>query len=199
MVAVVTDGLVPTGDGHTELDEDERHDLIPTYIATRRELFDAEQRNITKALLRARPTVERLLDDKYLRELHRSMFGDVWSWAGRYRTRETNLGVEPHVISTAVRTLVDDTRTWIDHATYPIDEIGARFHHRLVAVHPFVNGNGRHGRVATDLLLSALGRPAFTWGAHLAVDTGHLRREYREALMAADRGDLDALLAFVRT
>ena len=91
----MSDGLVPTGDGHTELDEDERHDLIPTYIATRRELFDAEQRNITKALLRARPTADRLLDDKYLRDLHRWMFGDVWSWAGRYRIRESNLRSSP--------------------------------------------------------------------------------------------------------
>lgn len=195
----MSDGLVPTGDGHTELDEDERHDLIPTYIATRRELFDAEQRNITKALLRARPTVERLLDDKYLRDLHRSMFGDVWSWAGRYRTRETNIGVEPALISTAVKTLVDDTRAWIDHTTYPIDEIGARFHHRLVAVHPFVNGNGRHGRIAADLLLAALGQEPFSWGSGLAVDTDRLRRVYREALVAADHDDLQLLLAFVRS
>lgn len=195
----MSDGLVPTGDGHTELDEDERNDLIPTYIATRRELFDAEQRNITKALLRARPTVERLLDDKYLRELHRSMFGDVWSWAGRYRIRETNIGVEPTLISTAVKTLVDDTRTWIDHTTYPIDEIGARFHHRLVAVHPFVNGNGRHGRIAADLLVAALGQEPFSWGSGLAVDTDRLRRAYREALVAADHDDLHLLLAFVRS
>lgn len=195
----MNDGLVPAGDGHTELDEDERHDLIPTYIATRRELFDAEQRNITKALLRARPTVERLLDDKYLRELHRSMFGDVWSWAGRYRTRETNIGVEPALISTAVRTLVDDTRAWIDQKTYPIDELGARFHHRLVAVHPFVNGNGRHGRIAADLLLAALGQEPFSWGSGLAVDTDRLRRAYREALVAADHDDLHLLLAFVRS
>ena len=153
----MSDGLVPTGDGHTELDEDERHDLIPTYIATRRELFDAEQRNITKALLRARPTADRLLDDKYLRDLHRWMFGDVWSWAGRYRIRETNIGVEPALIATGVRTLVADTRAWIELTTYPIDEIGARFHHRLVAVHPFVNGNGRHGRIAAARSNNGLG------------------------------------------
>ncbi len=195
----MSDGLIPTGDGHTELDEDERHDLIPTYIATRRELFDAEQRNITKALLRPPPTIERLLDDKYLRDLHRSMFGDVWSWAGRYRTRETNIGVEPAFISTSVRALVEDARTWIERSTYPSDEIGARFHHRLVAVHPFVNGNGRHGRVAADLLVVALGGAAFSWGAGLSVSTDELRRSYRGALVDADRGDLSALLTFVRS
>ncbi len=195
----MSDGLIPTGDGHTELDEDERHDLIPTYIATRRELFDAEQRNITQALLRPPPTVVRLLDDKYLRDLHRAMFGDVWSWAGRYRTRETNIGVEPAFISTSVRALVDDARTWIERATYTSDEIGARFHHRLVAVHPFVNGNGRHGRVAADLLVVALGGVAFSWGARLSVSTDELRRSYRRALVEADHGDLSALLTFARS
>ena len=195
----MSDGLIPTGDGHTELDEGERHDLIPTYIATRRELFDAEQRNITKALLRPPPTIERLLDDKYLRDLHRSMFGDVWSWAGRYRSREANIGVEPAFISTSVRALVDDARIWVERATYPRDEIGARFHHRLVAVHPFVNGNGRHGRVAADLLIVALGGAAFSWGAGLSVSTDELRRWYRGALVDADRGDLSALLTFVRS
>lgn len=195
----MSDGLIPAGDGHTELDEDERHDLIPTYIATRRELFDAEQRNITKAVLRPPPTIERLLDDKYLRDLHRSMFGDVWSWAGRYRTRETNIGVEPAFISTSVRALVDDARTWVERSTYPPDEIGARFHHRVVAVHPFVNGNGRHGRVAADLLVMALGGSAFSWGAGLSVSTDELRRSYRGALVEADHGDLSALLNFVRS
>lgn len=195
----MSDGLIPTCDGHTALDDEERHDLIPTYIATRRELFDAEQRNITKALLRPPPTIGRLLDDKYLRALHRSMFGDVWSWAGRYRTRETNIGVEPALISTSVRALVDDARTWVQRSTYPPDEIGARFHHRLVAAHPFVNGNGRHGRVAADLLVVAMGGAAFSWGAGLSVSTDELRRSYHRALVDADRGDLSALLVFARS
>ncbi len=91
----VSNPLLPIGDGHTELTDDDRHGLMPTYITTRGELFDAEQRNIAKALLRRAPDVDRLLDDTYLRNLHRAMFEDVWDWAGRYRLRETNLGIDP--------------------------------------------------------------------------------------------------------
>lgn len=91
----VTDPLVPIGDGHTELSEEDRLGLIPTYIATRGELFDAEQRNIAEALLRRRPSLQQLLDDKYLRDLHQAMFGRVWEWAGRYRRTKTNIGIDP--------------------------------------------------------------------------------------------------------
>ena len=117
------DPLVPIGDGHTELSEEDREGLLPTYIATRGDFFEAEQRNIAEVMLRRRPTVGKLLDDKYLRELHRAMFGNVWSWAGKYRTLGTNIGIEPSSIPTAVRNLVQDTKTWIDFETFPLDEL----------------------------------------------------------------------------
>lgn len=193
------DPLVPIGDGHTELSEDDREGLLPTYIATRGDLFEAEQRNIAEVMLRRRPTAGKLLDDKYLRELHRAMFGNVWSWAGKYRTLGTNIGIEPSSIPTAVRNLVEDTKTWIDLETFPLDELAARFHHRLVAIHPFPNGNGRHGRIATDFLVAAMGVEPFTWGQHLDVDTDELRDRYVDALRTADRNDISKLLEFVRT
>ena len=193
------DRLVPIGDGHTELSEEDRQGLIPTYIATRGDLFDAEQRNISNALLHRRaPAPSRLLDDKYLRDLHRAMFNDVWTWAGSYRTTQTNIGADPREIATAVRLLVGDARAWVEYGTYPPDELAVRFHHRLVAVHPFPNGNGRHGRIAANYLIEGLGGTPFSWGASLDVETDELRRAYQEALRQADAGEISDLVAFAR-
>jgi Fic-DOC domain mobile mystery protein B len=194
----MTDALVPIGHGHTELSEDDRLGLIPTYIATRGELFEAEQRNIAEAMLGRHPTSAELLDDSYLRQLHRVMFRKVWRWAGTYRRRETNIGIDPIDITVAVRDLVRDATTWIELGTYEPDELAIRFHHRMVAIHPFPNGNGRHGRIAADYLVTSLGHPAFTWGSKLDVDTDELRRRYIEALHDADDGDISGLIEFAR-
>lgn len=195
----MVDRSTPEGEGHTALSYEDTEGLIPTHIATRGDLFEAEQRNIAEALLRPAPTVSALLDNRYLRGLHKQMFGKVWTWAGRYRTRETDIGVSPAGIGVAVRQLVDDALAWIEYATYEPDESAVRFHHRLVAIHPFRNGNGRHGRVAADYLALSLGRRRFTWGAGLNVDTPSLRRRYRVALQDADRGDVARLLVFSRS
>ena len=192
------DPLVPLGDGHTELSEEDRLGLIPTYIATRGELFDAEQRNIAQALLRRSPSATALLDDTYLRRLHKAMFGQVWGWAGRYRKLETNIGIAPERISSEVRNIVDDTKAWVEYSTYEQDEIAVRFHHRLVAIHAFPNGNGRHGRIAADYLVTSLSGEPFTWGAGLDTDTDQLRAIYLRALRRADGGDIEELLAFAR-
>ena len=194
----MSDPIVPAGDGHTELSGDDRIGLIPSHIATRGDLFAAEQRNIASALLRRPPSAVVLLDDRYLRALHRDMFGEVWEWAGRYRRLETNIGIDPKQISTAVRMLVDDTIAWVEYQTFAPDELAVRFHHRLVAIHPFPNGNGRHGRVAADYLVMALGRNRFEWGIGLDVDTDELRATYRHALQQADAENIDPLLTFAR-
>ena len=194
------DPLVPIGDGHTQLSEDDRRGLIPAYIATRGDLFEAEQRNIANALLRRRPPrPEQLLDDRYLRDLHAAMFGEVWEWAGRYRTVETNIGVAPHRIAGDVALLVGDAGAWIEYGTYRPDELAVRFHPRLVAIHPFPNGNGRHSRVAADYLVRGLGGEPFSWGARADLDTDELRAAYRHALQRADADQIADLLAFVRS
>ena len=195
----MSDPLLPVGDGHTELTEDDRVGLIPSYIATRGDLFAAEQRNIARALLRRPPPIRVLLTDNYLRRLHRVMFGEVWEWAGRYRRSETNIGIDPRQIPVSARTLVDDATAWVDNETYEADELAVRFHHRLVAIHPFPNGNGRHGRIAADYLVMALGRSRFGWGIGLDVNTGDLRATYRHALQRADADDIKELLAFARS
>lgn len=195
----MSDPLVPVGEGHTALTADDTVGLIPTSVSTRDQLNDAEERNISRALLRRPTGTAQLLDDKYLRDLHRAMFGDVWDWAGRYRLRETNIGVEPATISTAVRTLVADVRAWVDLTSYDPDEVAVRFHHRLVSIHPFPNGNGRHGRVAADYLIGSLGGQRFTWGAGLHLEISGLRAAYLTGLRMADIGQVQDLVHFARS
>ena len=127
------------------------------------------------------------------------MFGQVWNWAGQYRQRETNIGIEPAQIAVAVRSLIEDVTWWIGGETFTIDETAVRFHHRLVAIHPFRNGNGRHGRIATDYLARALGTEPFSWGRHLDVSTTDLRKAYQSALQAADTGEINPLQTFARS
>ena len=124
------------------------------------------------------------------------MFADVWEWAGRYRTSEKNIGVAPHRIAECVRNLVEDTRVWMSEHVYEPDERIARFHHRLVWIHPFPNGNGRFSRAAADLLMRRLGGTMFTWG--IGLPEGEARTRYIEALRAADRGEFGLLVRFVR-
>lgn len=186
------------GDGHTPLSEEDRQGLLLSHIATRNDLNDAEQRNIAKALRRRTPTVDRLLDDMYLRGLHKAMFGEVWEWAGKYRQRVTNIGVTPAHVASDLRTLTRDAREWVEREHFEPDELAVRFHHRLVTIHPFPDGNGRHSRISADYLAQALGRPPFSWGARLDLDIDALRRTYLTALRTADRGDISPLLSFGR-
>jgi Fic-DOC domain mobile mystery protein B len=197
----VTDPLVPTGEGHTEVREEDRESLIPTYISTLDELFAAEQENIAAAMIGRRPSVDELLDHLYLRQLHGAMFNRVWRWAGRYRKRETNIGIDPIEIGAAVKALTEDAAAWVASAPFDEDTIAIRFHHRIVQIHPFVNGNGRHGRIAADLLIQGLGRQAFTWGRNLHVSTDELRATYLAALrlMDADPNDVSDLIRFSRS
>jgi len=102
-------------------------------------------------------------------------------------------------IVTELRNLLDDTKYRIEHQTFPIDEIAARFHHKLVWIHPFPNGNGRHARMMTDILLKQLGESRFTWGQQSLVEVSEARQEYIKALRAADGGSIQLLLTFVRT
>ena len=190
-------------DGATPLDPDEAEGLKPTWIATRDDLNEAEQANIAKGLSRpvwARYSTSALLDDLRLRELHRAVFGDVWTWAGTYRIREKNIGVDPRLISTEVLALCENANHWFegDDPMQPA-EAGARFHHQLVNVHPFPNGNGRHARAITDLLTSSRGEPRFTWGGANLDSPSEMRSRYIGSLRAADGGDYGPLLEFVRS
>src|SRR6476661_6539586 len=105
-----------------------------------------------------------LLNEKFVNDLHRHMLGDVWRWAGRLRSSPRNIGIDHWEIPVALRMLLDDVKVWIETKAYPPDEIAVRFHHHLVQIHPFPNGNGRHARMMADLLAAKLGATPFSWG-----------------------------------
>jgi Fic-DOC domain mobile mystery protein B len=182
----------------TPLMPEEARDLIPAHIAYRRELNEAEQQNIVRAQDWALQRRRDPLNEKFIRDLHRRMLREVWRWAGRFRTSDRNLGIPWWEIPIALRLLLDDTRARIGYGTYPPDEIAVRFHHRLVQIHPFPNGNGRHSRLMADLLAMRLGRQRFSWGRESLRDAGTTRQLYIAALRAADNHDLAPLLAFAR-
>jgi Fic-DOC domain mobile mystery protein B len=192
----VNDILEPD-DAATPLTPEEMRDLIPAHIAYRSELNEAEQENIARAQEWALgPRWRDLLSEKFAKALHRRMLGDVWRWAGRFRTSQRNMGIDYWLIPTELRKLLDDTKAWIEFKTYPADEIAVRFHHRLVLIHPFPNGNGRHARFMADLLIMRLGGERFSWGRESLRDPGIARQQYIAALRAADNHDIAPLLAF---
>ena len=186
-------------DASTPLTEEEREGLIPSYIALRHELNDAEQANILQAQQWALKRKRDILNEKFLNTLHQRMFGQVWRWAGKYRRTGKNIGVDAYRIPLEIRQLLDDCRYWLDHQTYEIDELAARFHHKLVWIHPYPNGNGRHARLATDLLLITQGKTRFSWGSENLVDATETRQRYISALRSADQHDMQPLLDFVRS
>jgi len=183
----------------TPLTPEEMRDLIPAHIAYRSELNEAEQENIARAQEWALgPRRRDLLSEKFVKNLHRRMFGDVWRWAGKFRTSQRNIGIEYWLIPTELRQLLDDAKAWIEFKTYPCDEIAVRLHHRLVLIHPFPNGNGRHARLMADLVIMRLGGERFSWGRGSLRDPGAVRQRYIAALRAADNHGLAPLLAFAR-
>jgi len=183
----------------TPLTPEERDALIPTYITLRSELNEAEQIGIADADRWAFSRRREVLDEDFLRALHRRMFRSVWKWAGAFRTTPRNIGVEAWRIAPDLRQLLGDVRYWVDHQTYSPDEIAVRFHHRLVWIHPFPNGNGRFSRLAADLLAVQLGAERLTWGSGNLVAPAELRRRYIDALRAADGEVIAPLMAFARS
>jgi Fic-DOC domain mobile mystery protein B len=191
-----------TIDGATPLDPNEINGLIPSHITNQAELDRCEQDNINEALgwIEKRNHKD-ILNELFMKQLHRKMFCHVWRWAGAFRQSEKNLGIPFYQIAIELKMLCDDVQYWIDHQTFGHDEIAVRFHHRLVCIHPFPNGNGRHSRLITEILQeNVLNQPRFTWGrANLALK-GQDRTKYIESLQAADRtADYQPLLEFVRS
>ena len=156
--------------GATPLDADELASLIPGHIITQGELNEWEQLNIVQGDTWARKQRKDILDEGFLRRLHQQMFGQTWRWAGTFRKSDKNIGVDWLRIGVELKNLLDDVRYQVEHSSLSPDEIAVRFHHRLVAIHPFPNGNGRHARLMADLLADRLGRPRFTWGSASLVE-----------------------------
>lgn len=187
-------------EGATPLNLDERQGLKFLHITTRHELDELEQTNIEQGLVWAsRRQNSDIFDDAFIRTLHKRLFGKVWSWAGEYRLREKNIGIDPLQIPTQLRLLLDDARYWMQHNVYAPLEAAARFHHRMVQIHPFPNGNGRHARIAADILLEkAYSHPPIAWASGFDLQADNARRKaYITALRAADSKDFQLLLNFV--
>jgi Fic-DOC domain mobile mystery protein B len=187
--------------GATPLSREEMEDLIPPHITSRDELNAWEQRGILQAELTYFGRRNRnILAEAFLLRLHKRMFEEVWRWAGKYRLTDKNIGVPHWEVAVKVRSLLQDAVLWVAHATDNHDEIAVRFHHRLVAIHPFPNGNGRHARLMADLLLEqVLDRPRFTWGRGDLNSMSDIRAAYISALQRADARDINPLLAFARS
>lgn len=193
------DDIFEESEGGTDLTEEEKEGLIPSYISTRSELNQAEQQNIVKGELWAFTKKRNPLDMDSLDTLHKKMYGEVWEWAGSYRQTSRNIGIDAYRIGPELKQLVGDIQYQLDHEIYSPDELAARFHHRLVFIHPYPNGNGRHSRLATDILLHFMDQERFTWGAGDITKKGQVRTKYIKALQAADNHDIEPLLEFVRS
>lgn len=184
--------------GATPIDLDEAKGLIPAHLTLQRELNEYEEANILEgnewlfARRRGDP-----LDERFIHTVHRRMFNQTWRWAGQARRSDKNIGVSWVEIPARLRQMVGDVRAQIEHRAYPPTEIAARYHHRLVAIHVFPNGNGRHARLMADLLLLELSGRRFDWGRGSLVAANELRARYIAALKAADGGDIRPLLAFL--
>lgn len=191
------DILFEAEDNATPITEEETHGLKHKWITQRSELNEMEMQGIIAAeKWLASHTPQDVLNESFLRKLHTKMFGSVWSWAGTYRTTERNIGVAPYQIPVKLKGLFDDTHFWIENATYPPQEIAIRFHHKLVWIHPFPNGNGRISRLMADLLIRQIGVNPLFWGKADLVSISATRTQYIKALQKADNGDYSELLDF---
>jgi len=189
-------------DGQTPLSEDEKEGLLIKSITSRGELDELEQLNVEKA-------IEWILDKKFKRDIiltedfikivHKKMLGDVWEWAGKFRKSEKNIGVEWIKIGVELRVLLNDTKFWIENNTYPPDEIAIRFKHRIVNIHCFPNGNGRHSRIMADIIIeSVFGQEVFNWNYSNLVNPDNARKEYINSIRKADDGNIKPLIDFAR-
>jgi len=190
-------------DGQTPLDEEEKEGLLITTITTRAELDEFEQLNIQKAVewtLTRKFKPNKILTEEFIKDLHRRMFGDTWAWAGKFRLTNKNIGVDRFRVSVELRNLLDDTQFWIDHSTYPADEIAVRFKHRLVKIHCFANGNGRHSRLIADIIIDHIFKEAvYSWGSSTLIKADEVRKRYLTAIRRADNGDISMLMLFARS
>ncbi len=192
--------IIEYPDGATPLDLDELDGLKFSHITTRGELDHLEQANIQSGMSwLSRYKSKYILNEQFARKLHLKLFGDVWNWAGKFRLTEKNIGIDPVQISIKLRELLDDVTFWVEHKTYDPLEAASRFHHRLVSIHPFPNGNGRHARLYADALLEkTYGVAPIDWsGGYDLQQMNDRRQDYINALRAADVGEYELLFKFV--
>jgi len=197
-------GLDLTNDeGQTPLDEDEKEGLLIPVITTKGELDEFEQLNIQKAIewsLKRKWPAGKIFTEAFIKQLHYRMYGEVWAWAGEFRLTNKNLGVDCYKIGVELKHLLDDVQYWIKYETYSPDEITIRFKHRIVSIHCFPNGNGRHSRLIADIISDHIFKnDVYTWGNSRLVKADELRKAYISALQKADRGEINDLIEFAKS
>ena len=189
--------------GQTPLDEDEKDGLLIPTITTRSELDEFEQKNIEEAIqwsLGRNFKMEAIFTEDFVKKLHSRMYGEIWAWAGNFRKTNKNIGVDKWQIPVALKSLLDDALFWVQHNSFPPDEIAIHFKHRIVSIHCFPNGNGGHSRLMGDIIISKIFKqPEFTWGAASLFKESEERSQYLKALHAADAGDCSLLIAFAKS
>ncbi|MEI6640233.1 MAG: mobile mystery protein B [Chlorobium sp.] len=189
--------------GQTPIDDDEKEGLLISTIATRAELDEFEQQNIEDAVqwsLTRNFKSGEIFTERFVRDVHKRMYGNVWRWAGKFRQTNKNIGVDKWQIVAELRNLLDDVSYWVEHDTFTPDEIAVRFKHRIVSIHCFPNGNGRHSRLMADIIIEKIfQKPVFNWGAENIPFDGVSRSAYLKAIRAADIGEYGPLIAFVRS
>lgn len=189
-------------DGQTPIDEDEKAGLKIKSITTRRDLDEFEQLNIEKAvewIIHSNLKAEKILTEQFIKTLHKRMYSDVWKWAGTFRMSEKNLGINWIHIGMELKSLLDDMNYWIENSTYPPDESAIRFKHRLVSIHCFPNGNGRHSRLVADIIIDSIfEKEVFTWHQSNMVKADETRKKYIHSLREADSGNIGPLIDFAR-
>ena len=188
--------------GQTPLGEDEKEGLLIPTITTRGELDEFEQLGVEKAnewLLERKLSVSKILTVEFVKDLHKIMFGDIWKWAGKFRKTNKNIGVDKFMIREELKNILDDCIYWIENKVFSEDEIAVRLSHRMVLIHPFANGNGRHSRLIADVIVSkGFSKPYFTWGSVSLTKQSEARTKYLSALKDADNNDYKLLIKFSR-
>src|SRR5680860_32679 len=190
-------------DGQTPLEDEEREGLKIKNISSREELDEYEQKNIESALLwllTKKLTAAQILSEDFIKSIHYRMFKNVWTWAGKFRQINKNLGVEWFAIEVEIKKLIDDCLYFIDNKTYKEEEIAIRLKHRLVYIHPFNNGNGRHSRLLADVLMQKVfNKEPFKWGGSNLLKPDKVRKDYIDAVREADKGSYEKLIGFAKS
>ena len=189
--------------GQTPISEEEKEGLLIKTISTKSELDEFEQNNIEDAVVwtfKRKFKLDEILTEKFICEVHKKMFCDVWEWAGKFRKTNKNIGVDKFQIAVELKKIFEDCKYWTENKTYSEDEIAVRFKHRIVKIHPYPNGNGRHSRLCADILVShVFNKEVFTWGSRNLTKQSASRNTYIISVKEADNDNIKPLLKFARS
>ncbi len=197
----MTDKITDQPEGATPLDE--ISGLLRSEITTRSQLDGAEALNI----LNAEDWIERgrlggVFTMGFYEQLHRRMFDEVWEWAGQLRSvtgARPNIGVSPERVPMELgRVAMEYNREWEKYHEDSLLPFVAKYHHALVLVHPFDNGNGRWSRLACDVIVKRLAKETpITWATDTLNVQSDERTRYIAALRSADEHDYQPLIDYM--